>query len=106
MALKGDVMAMRLCLERILPARRDRLIELDLPPAESAKQVSAAFAALLTAIGKGEITPAEGETLSRILSAQAPALNMEDIERRLEELERRTTGDPAGDGAPDIIQPS
>jgi hypothetical protein len=36
MALAGDTAALRLCLERILPARRDRVVHLELPPIGSA----------------------------------------------------------------------
>jgi hypothetical protein len=59
MALAGDTAAMRLCLERILPARRDRLIHLDLPPIGNAKEISGALSTILTAIGEGQITPGE-----------------------------------------------
>lgn len=80
MALKGDTAALRLCLERILPACLDRLIELDLPPVNDPAQTSTSLAAIGTAIGAGQITPSEGGTLSRILSAQASVLATEQLE--------------------------
>lgn len=84
MALKGDVAAMRLCLERIFPVRKDRLIRLDLPPVETAGQVSEAVSAILTAIGEGQITPGEGEMMTNILAAKTKILAREDWERRIE----------------------
>ena len=68
MALAGDTAAMRLCLERILPVRRDRLVHLDLPPIGSAKEISGAMSTILKAIGQGQITPGEGEMIANILA--------------------------------------
>src|SRR6516162_8157265 len=53
MALAGDTAAMRLCLERILPVRKDRSVHLDLPPIGSAKEISGAMSTILKAIGEG-----------------------------------------------------
>lgn len=91
MALAGDTAAMRLCLERILPARRDRLVHLELPPIGTAKEISGAISTIFTAIGEGQITPAEGETMSNILGTRAEVLVMEEIESRLEKVERIVT---------------
>jgi hypothetical protein len=81
-ALKGDPTALRFCGDRILPRRKGRTIQLplqDLTP-------TAALKAILTAIGEGEITPEEGETVSNIVAKQAP-LEFENLERRISELE-------------------
>jgi hypothetical protein len=82
MALAGDTAAMRLCLERILPARKDRLVHLDLPPIGNAKEISAAMSAIFQAIGEGRITPGEGEMLANILATQANVLTAEEFENR------------------------
>ncbi len=52
-ALQGDVGALRLCMERLLPPRRDRPIEVDLPALESPKDLSAAMAEVSRALGHG-----------------------------------------------------
>jgi hypothetical protein len=88
MALKGDVAAMRLCLERILPARKDRLICLDLPPIETGGHISGAVSAILTAISEGQLTPGEGEMMINILSVKTKILAGEDWERRVEKVEK------------------
>ena len=46
LALAGDLTAIRLCMERLLPPRKDRSIELDLPPIETVDQVSTAMKSL------------------------------------------------------------
>jgi hypothetical protein len=63
MAVAGDINALRLCIERLIPARKDRPISLDLPPITDVQQISLAMAKLSAAIGEGEITPLEGESL-------------------------------------------
>ena len=87
MALDGDTAAMRLCLERILPVRRDRLVHLDLPPIGSAKEISGAMSTILKAIGEGQITPGEGEMIANILATQTNVFVAEELESRLEKVE-------------------
>jgi hypothetical protein len=91
MALAGDTAAMRLCLERILPARRDRLLHLDLPPIGTAQEISRAMSAIFTAIGEGQITPGEGEMMANILATQTNVFVAEEFESRLEKVERLAT---------------
>ena len=89
LALNGDITALRLCLERLIPPRKDRPIHLILPPIENVQQISVAMARVSTAIGEGEITPIEGEVLSNILAAHKDVLVTAGLERRMDELERR-----------------
>jgi hypothetical protein len=89
LALAGDITALRLCMERIIPARKDRPIHLILPPVETVQQISQAMARVSAAIGVGEITPTEGEVLSNILVAHKTILTPGDVERRLDDLEQR-----------------
>ena len=87
MALAGDIAAMRLCVERILPARRDRLVHLDLPPIGSTKEISGAMATIFRAIGEAQITPGEAEMMANILATQTDILKAEEFESRLEKVE-------------------
>ena len=89
LALGGDITALRLCLERLIPPRKDRPIHLILPPIENVQQISLAMARVSTAIGEGEITPMEGEVLSNILAAHKDVLVTADLELRMDELELR-----------------
>jgi hypothetical protein len=89
MALGGDVTALRLCADRILPARKDRPIELNLPPTETVKQTADAMGTVCTAIAEGQITPSEGEALSNVLLAQQAIRVKADLESRMEEIAYR-----------------
>jgi hypothetical protein len=95
MALEGDMAAMRLCLERILPARRDREVHLDLPPIGTAQQNAEAVSTIFTAIGEGQLTPAEGETMANIVTAQTNIFQAEELESRLKKVEGLVTAEEA-----------
>jgi hypothetical protein len=88
LALAGDPTALRLCLDRLLPARKDRPIQLSLQPIKGVPQVSSAMSTVVEAIGEGRITPSEGEILANILDMQNNVLTTGDLERRVEQLER------------------
>src|SRR5260370_21089359 len=64
LALAGDAAALRLCLDRTVAPRRERAVELALPPIRSADDILAAIKVVSGAVGRGAITPREGFTLS------------------------------------------
>jgi hypothetical protein len=69
LALAGDTTALRLCLERILPPRRDRPVALELPSMEGVKDLGRATAALLEAVAAGEMTPGEAVEIGKLIDA-------------------------------------
>jgi hypothetical protein len=89
LALDGDLTAIRLCMERLLPPRKDRPVQLDLPPIETVGQVSLAMAVVARAISEGQVTPGEGETLTNILALQKEVIATAELEQRVETLEQR-----------------
>jgi hypothetical protein len=89
LAKDGNPVALRLCLERLLPPRRDRPINFTLPKIERAEDLPKAMGAILEAVAQGEITPGEGQTLTTMLEAYSKRLETTDYEARLIALERR-----------------
>ena len=87
MALAGDTTALRLCLERIMPARKDRPVTFALPKLETAADAVKATAALVEAVARGDITPAEAAELSKLVEGFIRAVEVHDIQVRLERLE-------------------
>jgi hypothetical protein len=57
LAMRGDPMALRLCLERILPPCRERAVKFARPPIESPADIAAAMKAVTAALAEGTITP-------------------------------------------------
>lgn len=92
LAKEGDMAALRLCLDRILPPRKDRPVTFDLPAIETPEDIGTASAAILKAVAEGEITPNEGQSVTAILDSLRKALELVDIEQRLRALEKKGTG--------------
>lgn len=92
MALAGDTVALRLCMERLIPARKDRPIRFQLPEINGPKDLTRASAALLAAVAAGDITPSEAAELSRLIDAHVKAVEAADFAERLATLEARTGG--------------
>jgi hypothetical protein len=86
-AKKGDMAALRLCIERILPPRRERPVTFKLPELASANDASKAMAAITAAVAGGGLTPAEAGELSRLVETYVKALEVTEIELRLQALE-------------------
>jgi len=92
LALEGDLVALRLCLSRIVPAKRERNIQLDLPPLEGSQDVLKGIATVLEAVGDGALTPSEGASITRLLEAYRGAFETVELENRLQDLEARICG--------------
>jgi hypothetical protein len=69
LALAGDTTALRLCLERVVPPRKDRPISLELPVITSADDANQAMGIVLAAVGEGRITPSEATILSALIES-------------------------------------
>ena len=86
-ALAGDATAIKLCLSRILPVKRERTIELDLPALEGSQDALKAIKVVLEAVGAGAITPSEGQGVAQLLEAYRRTREVEELEARIEVLE-------------------
>lgn len=88
-AKNGNMTALRLCLDRILPPRHDRPVRFAMPALNSADDAAKAVAAITIAVARGELTPSEAGELSRVIEAYVKALETSEIERRLKILEEQ-----------------
>src|SRR3712207_3459778 len=87
MALGGDTVALRLCLDRLAPVRKDRPVTFALPEIETTADLPKASAALLEAVASGELTPSEAAELGKLVEAHVRAIEVTDIQARLDALE-------------------
>src|SRR5215203_1643545 len=74
LAKAGDTVALRLCLDRLAPIRRDRPITFELPPVETTADLPKASAALLQAVAAGDLTPSEAAELGKLIQAYCQAI--------------------------------
>ena len=89
LALAGDTVALRLCLERIAPAKRERPTPFALPKLETAADAVQASAALVEAVAAGELTTAQAAELGKLVESYIKAIEVTDVVERLERLEAR-----------------
>jgi hypothetical protein len=87
MALGGDATALRLCLERIAPPRKDAPVAFALPPMQSAADAARAAGAVLDAVAAGDLTPNEGAQIMGLVETYRRTLETSELEARVAALE-------------------
>jgi hypothetical protein len=84
----GDMVAARIIMDRLVPVRRGRPVQFDMPGGMDASGLAAAFDALVRAVAGGELSPEEGQAVAGILEARRKAVETLEIEARLKALEK------------------
>jgi hypothetical protein len=90
LALTGDMAALRLCLDRILPPRKDRPVSFTLPAINSAQDAAAIVSSVLAAVATGEITPTDAAEVGKLIDSYVRAYETAELAERLERLEGMT----------------
>jgi hypothetical protein len=88
LAKGGDLTALRLCMDRLLPPRKDRPVSLDLPRIDSARDVPNAISALLAAVAAGELAPSDASEVTKLIDAYARAVEINELAERVDNLEK------------------
>ena len=91
MAKDGDMTAIRLCMDRIVPPRKDRPIPFPMPKMETAADAVKASASVIAAVAEGDLTPSEAAELTTMVEAFARTIEVADLETRLIALEVAAT---------------
>ena len=84
MAKGGDMAAIRMCMDRLAPARRGAAIACELPPVETSGGAVAAMAAIIAAVAAGDVAPAEAASLARVIDRYMFARSLAELEHRPE----------------------
>ena len=87
LALDGDTVALRLCLERLAPPRRDAPVEFALPPMKTARDAAEAAGGVLEAVAEGDLTPTEAVQVMGLIDGYRRALETTELEARVAALE-------------------
>jgi hypothetical protein len=74
LAKAGEIAALRMCLDRLVPARKDEPVVFDLPPLESAADSVAAAARIVAAVADGDLTPSEAVDVAKVIDVYVGAL--------------------------------
>jgi hypothetical protein len=89
MALAGDGVALRLCLDRIAPPRKDSPVQFPLPRMTNAQDAAQAAGAVLEAVSMGELTPIEAVQIMGLVDSFRRTFETSELEARLAALEGR-----------------
>ena len=89
MAKAGDLAAIRLCMDRLAPARKDEPVAFELPPIEKAADSVAATASIVAAVAAGELTPSQAAELCKVIDVYVRALESKGFDERLTKLENQ-----------------
>ena len=89
LALDGDTVALRLCLERICPPAKERPISIELPDINGTDDIGTASNAVLASLANGELLPSEAAAVATLLEGRRKAIETEELESRITALENR-----------------
>jgi hypothetical protein len=89
-AKEGDLMAVKLIIDKLIPNARERRLSIKLPKVEGAANLPSVMARVLELVNNGELTPGEGQTIAGIIESTRKGIELADIEARLRALEDKT----------------
>jgi hypothetical protein len=90
LAKSGDMQALRLCMDRLAPPRRDSPVAFELPEMKTVSDAVLAMGALVKAVAEGDLTPTEASELTRMVQAFAKIIETAEFEERIRKLEEAT----------------
>ena len=109
LALDGDPIALRLCMERIYPARKDRPVEFSLPPINTARDAADVMSSVMNAVATGQLTPADASEISKVVACTVKSFEAAEYADSLAQFDLLTDAQlnriAAGGSAPEIIGP-
>jgi hypothetical protein len=88
LAMAGNIGALRLCLDRLVPAPGNEPLVCEMPPLAKTADAVAAIAGIASAAVAGDISADEAAKLAKVVSLYINTLEAHDFEDRLAQLER------------------
>jgi Family of unknown function (DUF5681) len=85
----GNLAALRLCIDRIVAPRRDRVLAFEMPGLVKPEDAPKAIAAIAAAVAAGDLSLSEAAEVSRIVQAFVQAIEATELERRLRAIEEQ-----------------
>ena len=75
MAKDGDTVALRLCLDRIYPPRKDRPVKFAIPPINSPRDAADIAVVVAKAVAAGDMTPNEASEFAKVIDTYVKAFH-------------------------------
>ncbi len=92
----GDMMAIRLCLDRVCPPRKERSVSFDMPKLETPADAMAVISAIAHALADGDLTPGEAATSASVIGHFTKAAETVQLEERIARLEAAIAAQEGG----------
>jgi hypothetical protein len=89
MALEGNPACIRICLERLVPLKRDAPIDFSLPEMGAVADIPKLFASVAATLDQGGITPSEVSTLTHMTDVFRKLLEVAELDPRITALEEK-----------------
>ena len=87
-ALAGDPTMLRALLGTLLPTRRERTVEFELPRIESAADAVRASSAVISACAAGELSPREASEILGLISTHVRTIEVAELEAQIAAVEK------------------
>jgi hypothetical protein len=88
-ALEGNMAALRLCMERILPPQKSRPVSIQIPKIDGPRTILSSMQAVVHSVADGITAPEDGQAVMALLELTRRAQEHVDIEGRLAVLEEK-----------------
>lgn len=87
----GNMVAVKICMERLYPPRKDAPISFQVSKMETTADAVSVMGDVLEAMAAGDISPSEAQAVAGIVETFRRTIETNDIERRIAELEGART---------------
>jgi Family of unknown function (DUF5681) len=95
LAENGDIAAIRICMDRLAPARKDEPVAVELPPLEKPADSVAAAASIVAGVAAGDLTPSQAGQLAKVIDVYVRAIETKAFDERLSTVEQAVQSRPA-----------
>lgn len=93
LALSGNVKALKLCMDRIMPPLTSRPVEIDLPDVKNITDIGPAMNFLMTAVCKGELEPIQAKSMFAMLEMRRRTFETIELEKLVALIEKKVSRD-------------
>ena len=93
----GDIRAIRVCMDRLVPPIKHQPVAVELPPIENPADSVEAAASIVAAVAAGDLTAAEAADLAKVVDVYVRAVETKGFDQRLTKLENEPPRLPLDD---------
>lgn len=85
-AKSGDMAAMKIIMDRLIPPLKEEPIHVAISKIENAVDCTQAQAAVVNAVAAGDMLPSEGQAISNLIEAQRRAFETTELAQQMRDL--------------------